>query len=122
MEFGDDWKTIEQLREEYGIEDFSLTEEERKKVVELSNEGDIHGLEYLRDIIKARTTDFHNKESLFDCVCDIIKLNGMVAYGEMFSGMCEDFYNELYDVYYKMKMKLFELCGITDKDWENWGC
>ena len=117
-----DYKSIEELRAEYGMENFKLAEVEKQKAVELLCEGDIHGLEYLRDIIKERTTDYFDRESMLDFANSVIKLNGMVSLGETFGGIHEDFYNEIYELYYNMKMKMLEVLGITDEDWEKYEC
>lgn len=105
---------------DYGLEDFKLTEEEKDNFVRLMCEGDICGLEYLQKIVKERAPMLSTHEDLNDFVTFVIYLNTMVAHGEDFGGVCEMYYNEIYDLYYKMKMTLCELVGITDELWEKY--
>ena len=114
------YKPVEELREEYGMEDFKLSENEKKTAIELLCEGDYNGLEYLRGIVEDRIPDYPNRESMLDCVRSVISLNGMVVHGEMFGGIHEDFYNQIWELYYDMKMKMLEILGITSKDWDKY--
>lgn len=105
---------------DYGLENFKLTEEEKDKFVKLLCEGDIWGLEYIRDIVKERAPHCDTLEDLHDFVETLIELNRMVVHGEMFGGVHEMYYNQIYDLYYDMKMTFCELVGITDELWEKY--
>ena len=104
----------------YGIENFSLTEEEKQKAVQLSCEGDIHGLEYIFDIVKKRTNDSWTHESLLDVVKSVMALNRMVAFYEDFSGVHCNYESQIENLYYEMKWTLFELVGISSEDFEKY--
>lgn len=95
-----------------------LTEEEKKKIVEQLESGDIGGLNMLKKYIYERAERHDMSIDLCDIVSSVIDLNGMVAYGETFDGIYCDHYEQIWELYYTMKMELLELCGITDEYWE----
>lgn len=96
-----------------------LTEEEKHNIVEELQSSDICGLKTLESLIYARAERRDLDEDLIDLVTDVIKLNGMVAMGESFSGIYCDNHDQIWELYYTMKMALLELCGITDKYWND---
>lgn len=106
-------KTIEKLREDYGMEDFKLTEEEKHKAIELLDEGDIHGIRYLEKIVRERTYDCPTSERMIDLVRSVKSLNGMVSFGETFNGVHSELYDQIYDLYYEMKIIMLDILGIV---------
>lgn len=96
-----------------------LTEDEKRGIIKELNSSDICGLKTLESYIFARAERRDMQEDLCDLVQHVIALNGMVAMGESFEGIYCEYHDQIWELYYSMKMTLLELCGITDKYWND---
>lgn len=99
----------------------TLTNEQKINFFHAYNNGDIWGMNYLEVLIDAY--DGENAEELQELVRHVTNLNAMEI-------ICESEHWKTYqrnstainDLYINMKNELFEALGISEEDFEFWGC
>ena len=94
-----------------------LSKEQKDEFFQKYDEGDIFALEYLDKMIMENAKD-EELEELSYCV---LRLNYVNNIAETERWKCfQKFSGKISDLYWSMKMELFDVVGITSEDWDNY--